>query len=571
MTLSVRQKHLMKITTAILLVFVLTLFLINIILGNFIEKKLNRPISIGDINLYNLSVGKVRTNLLLGSIQLSNIQLKPDTALLRKARNGAAQSPLIFNFDINELRLANINLISAVTAKKFNIKEIALENPQITVLKGEKPEITPNNSGVSETPFSIDSIQIKGISGLNVKRILLNQLDIAFIDLLSSDTLMANKTVRAEIKGLALHHLPDSDGFLKLDLSKFAVDINNEEILLPGGDYRLSLNQISLGTQKDELVINGVKLKPSDNNLERFARKLYYTSEMYNVELSTVHLKKINLIENIKNGTFIVDSLHVAGLNLSILMDKSFPFNTEKRPQLPNHTLKNMDFPVYIGEIRIEESNLNYQEKMPDVKEPMTVTLDNLKVVINRPTSVKDSLAVRKDMTIKLQADFMNDAKMQINFAFPLYQFTDTFFYDGSVGPTQFPTFNKASFPAVGAKFTDGELNSLRFEGSANNTINTGEFTMLYNNLQAELTRKDYKTKNKLFSWVANTALYDANPGKNGETRVGLMHFERVPYKGFGNFMWKTIENGIINTVLPSGKKNKVNDDKNKGKKKERK
>ena len=31
------------------------------------------------------------------------------------------------------------------------------------------------------------------------------------------------------------------------------------------------------------------------------------------------------------------------------------------------------------------------------------------------------------------------------------------------------------------------------------------------------------------------------------------MDFERTPYKGLGNYLWKTIESGIINTVSPVG------------------
>jgi hypothetical protein len=33
------------------------------------------------------------------------------------------------------------------------------------------------------------------------------------------------------------------------------------------------------------------------------------------------------------------------------------------------------------------------------------------------------------------------------------------------------------------------------------------------------------------------------------------MEFERVPYKGFGNFVWKTLQSGIVATVTPTGKK----------------
>jgi len=75
--------------------------------------------------------------------------------------------------------------------------------------------------------------------------------------------------------------------------------------------------------------------------------------------------------------------------------------------------------------------------------------------------------------------------------------------------------------------------------------------------LRAEKEKKDYKTNNKFVSWVANTALHDSNPSKNGKIRVAHMHTIRVPSKGFGNFMWKTSENGIMRTISPAGKRRK--------------
>jgi hypothetical protein len=114
----------------------------------------------------------------------------------------------------------------------------------------------------------------------------------------------------------------------------------------------------------------------------------------------------------------------------------------------------------------------------------------------------------------------------------------------------------------LGARFTEGQLQSIRFTGRANNTINSGEMTMLYNNLKAEFAQKDVGEKKNLMSWAANTALIKSNPRKNGKVRVAQMYSERTPYKGFGNFFWKTLQDGIMNTLLPIGDKEKMAKDK---------
>lgn len=55
-------------------------------------------------------------------------------------------------------------------------------------------------------------------------------------------------------------------------------------------------------------------------------------------------------------------------------------------------------------------------------------------------------------------------------------------------------------------------------------------------------------------SWAANTVLRTGNPGKNGKTRVVEMSFDRVMYKGLGNFVWKTLQSGIVGSITPTGK-----------------
>jgi hypothetical protein len=81
--------------------------------------------------------------------------------------------------------------------------------------------------------------------------------------------------------------------------------------------------------------------------------------------------------------------------------------------------------------------------------------------------------------------------------------------------------------------------------------------TMVYSGLTAEALKKNEKDKGKFMSFLANTVVFSSNPNKREKLRVAQMGFERVNYKGFGNFVWKTLQTGIVNTVLPTGKSEK--------------
>ena len=108
--------------------------------------------------------------------------------------------------------------------------------------------------------------------------------------------------------------------------------------------------------------------------------------------------------------------------------------------------------------------------------------------------------------------------------------------------------------PSSSIKFESGRVYELNFNGQGNSTTTTGDFVMRYDNLKTIILRKDAMLTNKTFSWIANSAVRKENP-KNGKLKTAEIDFNRVPYKGFGNYMVKSIESGLINSVYPFGKR----------------
>jgi len=120
------------------------------------------------------------------------------------------------------------------------------------------------------------------------------------------------------------------------------------------------------------------------------------------------------------------------------------------------------------------------------------------------------------------------------------------------MGKGDMKLFNKILLPALGLKFDAGYIDGLKFNANANTTYSIGKMTMLYHDLDGVVVRKDPQQTNKFLSWVANTAMIRNNPIPNKEKRVEPMFFNRVMYKGLGNFMWKTLQSGITATLIPT-------------------
>ena len=157
-------------------------------------------------------------------------------------------------------------------------------------------------------------------------------------------------------------------------------------------------------------------------------------------------------------------------------------------------------------------------------------------------------------MHIALQGRLFKDFSFYINLDYLDPMRYDGFEFKGSTGPFNFETFNPIMVPTSNIKFESGHVSRIDFNGSGNGEETTGEFVMVYNNLTATVLKENGYKKNKTFSWLANTAVRKQNP-KNGKLKTAQIHYQRVPYKGFGNYMFKTIESGLINSVYPFGKR----------------
>jgi len=575
MELSKKQKKVFYIFGGIIVFLATVVIAANLIIGHIIGNKVRQALDKLPEKNYHIDVRTVRANILTGNINLKDLRITPDSLYLERLKKGEAKNSAAVQLYIPTLRFAGINIYEAVSEKNISLRTILFKKANLTIILGKKPKKKAPEK--AKFKLDIDSIHIAGISGISIGSIEFKKSKLEIYDLVKEKVLLKNEDLRFELNDFNLEELEGKNNYFSLHLEHAKLELVNEEFLIPGGNYTLKFGRIYFSLADYVLELEDMVFKPTYENKYKLAKKLKVTSEIYDVTAKKIRAGAIDLKKLFGNGVLYLDSVYVEGLDLSILMDKRLPFNMDRRPKFPNEALKSMKLPLYIGKIVIKDSYIKYQEKIKDAKELMTAVLGDMNAQIDFATSVKDSISTGKSMKIKLQAKFMEKTPLTLYFNFPLYSRVDTFFYSGYMASARMKDFNKASLPAMGLKFKQGNLKKITFKGSANAKISRGEMTMLYDNLEAEIVKKNEADKNKFVSWAANTVIYKSNPGKNNKLRTASMEFERVPYKGFGNLVWKTLQSGIIRTVVPSTKSTKTSlnpkekDQKQKKKKKRRK
>ena len=204
---------------------------------------------------------------------------------------------------------------------------------------------------------------------------------------------------------------------------------------------------------------------------------------------------------------------------------------------------------------------MNYSEQDKAPKDLLNLDMSEINATILNISSLKDYVSIDKDLTIDFKAKLLS-TPIETYIKMPYNSSDGRFYFSGnSLGATNFTFFNSTILPAIGVKLVGGRLTGLSWEAIGNSTAMDGSFTMLYTDLEVELFKKD-NSENKALSWIANTLVKSSNPSKSGKTTVSTMHFERVPYKGIGNYLWKSIQSGIVNALVPTGKHESVKTEK---------
>ena len=542
------------ISSVVLASIVVIILVLQLIIGSIITNKIENAIDKREDNQYKITVGTVKINLFTMTLILKDLKVTPDSLYLKGLASKSVKQPDILRVKVPVLRIRNISILKLIRDKFIDVGSFVLKNAHIDVYTDGKTITSKDKKPKSSSAlFNFDSIPLPGIGGGRIGALKINEFGINLINVNKGDTIVSANSLDLALYDVELlKNENDSTSFM-LKLKDVDFNMSNETFYLPGGNYILSFKDMSFSMNKSLLVFDKLSIKPRYSRSKMVSlSKFQY--EIYNVDIERIEINSIDLKQIIRESKFFFSSIDVDNMKLNIFKDKHFPFDESKRPTLPQQMLKALKKDLNIDSITISNSELEYSELHELMKEPMIVTLGNFNVKVKNITSVVDSMINGAVMTINLKANLQKTIPMEVDIAFPMKSIRDTFMFSGYLGKGEMKIFNPIVLPAIGVKFESGIIDRIDFKATANTIYSIGSMTMLYHDLEGDIQRKDMVETNKFLSWVANSVLIQNNPIKDNDPRTVPMYFERVMYKGLGNFLWKTLQSGITATIVPTMK-----------------
>ncbi|MEN8125206.1 MAG: hypothetical protein ABFR32_08745 [Bacteroidota bacterium] len=495
---------------------------------------------------YTTTVENVRFNLLDRSITVNDLILYPTDLSISELKKSDSISKDLHQISLSSIQLNGIHLYKTIIKKEIEVNELELNDLIVQKFKNSKTKRIESK----KKPFNLDSIYIEKINDFKINKIDINNISYQIVDIISNDTLFQHKPLSLDLDGFKLDNY--FDHYFKIEPIKDHFEINDIKIHLAEKKFILNIGALNLDFEKEVISIKNFRYKPT-MDLIALAKTYKYNDATFDIEIESLNVYNYDLHKTVKNEGVFIDSILVSGMTLEIFKDKSKPWNTKKIKKLPHIALKQMDLPLYINKINIERSLLKLEEQFDKKDILLKLTIDDINAQIANITSIDEYR--EQPLKINLKSKLMNRAKLYANMTFPLKDNESVFYFNGSLGATKFKYFDSAIFPVLGLKILRGNLQSLKFNASADNISSKGSMTMLYDDLEAEIFKSNSTEKNKVLSWTVNKVIHNSNPNKrkNSKIRIAEMHYNRINYEGFGSYLWRTLQSGITNTIAPGG------------------
>ena len=488
------------------------------------------------------------------SLDLSLLGRKLNLYGLRIMPSPAADSLAAKAFrglEVSRITLHGIDPSHFLWNKNLDIQSLSLDTVRLLLHKtgGHRPGGSPPSPATGGA--LVDSIRLPGLSDIRLGVFEMDHFRLLIAGE-KEDTLAQFTGNQLILKGIRLAQAGRADDapFVPV-LDSLELELREQRSELGGGSYALGYDRFLYRNTDHSLRIDNLTVEPRLEPAEMKARHTH-SFETYRARLAGLQIEGLDLESLFRDGELRMRSITLDSAQAGIFRDKTLPFDAGKAVKLPARALADLKFPLRIDTLRLRDSFLKYAENIPGSNDLVEVELGDLQMALFPIVSGGVAGSESEKLHISISTHLMDALPIGVELSMP-YGGDALTLTGHSTGSARLHALDHPVYPAIGMRFTGGTLNSLSFSAHGNSRHMQGHLTMLYKDLEVEFLKEE-GDRSKTKSFLANALVKSSNPNRHGKTIVGVIEFERVPYKGLGNYIWKTVQSGLVNSLSPVGK-----------------
>lgn len=498
--------------------------------------------------MYSIVYNKLDIDEAGGNLTVTDLQLQPDTVRYNELAHSADAPSVIAKLDLPSMKVTGIKTPKVLLQKEIVAGKVLIEHPHIEIFFTNKGKDSlkrvPDKEMYEQLLGNLVKIAIDTVSIVNATVITRNLSD--------GKQLMKFDSVAINLYSVAVDsiHSKDTTRFIFSEyadlLCKSASWKDKKEL------YDFNIRDIDFNTRGQRVGIAKFDIQPRLSETG-FLQQFKYATDRFDISLKDIRLVNLNMASLMREA-IDADSMMVGTGSFHIYRDISYPHDGRNRlKDLPHQQLMRLPLPMNIQFASFRNSYLEYKERNAKSEKSGSVQFHQVSLQVNNLTN--DTAVLKKSPVCKVlfRSKFLNQAPVRAVIHFYPLDALGKFTIEGSLGSMPAKAVNALAVPMGLAKIESGNIRSLKFSFTGNDYQTDGPVTILYDDLDVALLKKDEEDKSldkkKLASFVAGIVIKKSNPGRKGDVRTAQVHFERDTHRSFFHLVWKSIFTGVKENV----------------------
>jgi hypothetical protein len=471
---------------------------------------------------------------------------------------GEVKDEISVEASVPVIQIGEFDMEKLIFGNEVDVKDFYVHKPEISITQvktnaGPKPGKIMNPEGELSLPAYLRSINIGKFNmndflihytrkeGDSVKKIDVGDLSLEITNFSCDSGVSAFQPGRA--------FYSDDIRISKRDFSTTTKD----------SMYTLRVGNVTLSTHDRSLTVDSFSLIPNYSQYE-FAQKLGYQADRTEIFVPRILLENIELEKLANEKKFHAGMAVIEGLQLNDFKDKRLPIRKDVIKPLFQEQLRDLKFEITIDTAELRNGKVVYSEQTKE--SPGMIFFDRMNVRVNGITNDPDLVDRGVAMEAGGTAYFMGEALMKGQFRFPLNALNDTFSFSGGAGTVRLSSVNPMLSKLMPVEILSGYVDSLHvYLVHGNDRYSEGYLEVGYSDLAINLTSTNKKFlrrwETELLQFVINNSLPQETEISNRLQHKGYIYWDRTMYKGFFNYLWKSIYTGLKSSAGFNDKKQK--------------
>ncbi len=348
---------------------------------------------------------------------------------------------------------------------------------------------------------------------------------------------LAFNDLNANLNAMEISPKPDNSGL--------AFNLGNYSAMTRDFKYKTQFYNLAVGlleVSKSEVQVSNFSMIPTVSRSE-FIKMIPVEKDLYTLKAAQISMTgKWDFFSN--NKFLEATNVTIQSANANIFRSK-IPKDDPKIKPLYSELLRTIKFPMFVHQLNVKNSLLEYEEDTPKSDGPGKLTFSDFNLNAQNLNSAKMK-GKPTEVPITINCKFFKVSPMHVNWKFNTANLSDVFTISGSISDLPAPRINQFIEPYLKIRAT-GTIKELKFNFKGNKKELNGTMDMNHEDLKVSLLKKDGE-KNKILSAIVNIFV-KSNTDNSFENAV-VDNVQRDPMRSFFNLFWKGIEEGLKKVLI---------------------